>query len=1024
MDCELQGIKAIMKMLIIKSNNMQVRSKGALYAWLCIFTLLQHTMNADAMEKHVKHHIDTKYHSAKIHSWAVKLQDSEHFYYYSSRCEHIKNIANSVSRAIADRLNGGLLSNSKIRASVVFYPMEYLQHFDIYMLELRLNNIPVSNVKETGASDAETKPSLGKVSRSQNAKVSQFDSSQKPLKKETFLYPKSVIKLTKHDSQGVFPESSQKSYIENTFLFLHSKTFKKQTMDMDSKSHKYQLIGDNIRTENEDILSKPGGREDLYLNSSTYLREVIQTVHHIMDVSPEVLWYSQQVIRPRVKRSWNFKDPAYPRQWHLHNEVNPQMDINVQEVWSRNISGRGVTVVVVDDGLEWTNPDIQDNYSPQGSWDLNSHDSDPMPAINKDKNHHGTRCAGEIGAVANSVCAVGVAFQAKVAGIRVLDGPMTDSLEATAFNKNMEVNDIYSCSWGPDDDGKTVDGPHILAQTAMEKGVNFGRQGYGSIYVVASGNGGFHGDNCNFDGYANSVYTVTIGAVDELGNMPYYAEECASMLAVTFSSGGPGLRNVVTTDWMVRGGTGCTDEHSGTSAAAPLAAGMIALMLQARSCLTWRDVQHIIVMTAVKVDEQAGHFTTNQAGLHHSHKHGFGLLDAWRLVNAAKVWDPVPWMSTYSSPEVTVHTKIPRHPQVLELNMTVSEEVLAGYNLFLLEHVQVTVTLSHPHRGSLDIHVTCPSGTDSVIATPRPKDSSSDGFQGWTFSTVRCWGENPVGIWKLKVTDRGNHIFPFGIFEKWQLVLFGSQMNRGNFEARKRLISDAVSGRYLYDNFTKPCPPPPANQGPEASIPPKTLKIILLIGVFCFLVALYDTFEYMFCYNDEKKAALVQPGSAGSMATSGSRVNNSHVNNPGNRGSEYARLLSNIEENIPMVEMPRNIPDRTSADCQSSFHDNSSYDSTREADSGQNSHHNFSQYQHNSNADSSVLYDSEVDGDLGLGSTRQNTKSVGAFSQAANIERSGKETGIQKWKKTMSKLSMGKFEEVSLLSSPDGDVSE
>lgn len=39
-----------------------------------------------------------------------------------------------------------------------------------------------------------------------------------------------------------------------------------------------------------------------------------------------------------------------------------------------------------------------------------------------------------------------------------------------------------------------------------------GRQGFGSIFVVASGNGGQHNDNCNYDGYANSIYTVTIGS--------------------------------------------------------------------------------------------------------------------------------------------------------------------------------------------------------------------------------------------------------------------------------------------------------------------------------------------------------------------------------------------------------------------------------------------------------------------------------------------------------------------------------
>lgn len=57
----------------------------------------------------------------------------------------------------------------------------------------------------------------------------------------------------------------------------------------------------------------------------------------------------------------------------------------------------------------------------------------------------------------------------------------------------------------------------------------------------------------------------------------------------------------VTTDWDLQKGTGCTEGHTGTSAAAPLAAGMIALMLQVRPCLTWRDIQHIIVFTATQV---------------------------------------------------------------------------------------------------------------------------------------------------------------------------------------------------------------------------------------------------------------------------------------------------------------------------------------------------------------------------------------------------------------------------------------
>lgn len=57
----------------------------------------------------------------------------------------------------------------------------------------------------------------------------------------------------------------------------------------------------------------------------------------------------------------------------------------------------------------------------------------------------------------------------------------------------------------------------------------------------------------------------------------------------------------VTSDWSMKKGTGCTETHTGTSATAPLAAGMVALMLQVRPCLTWRDVQHLIAFTATKV---------------------------------------------------------------------------------------------------------------------------------------------------------------------------------------------------------------------------------------------------------------------------------------------------------------------------------------------------------------------------------------------------------------------------------------
>jgi kexin len=150
---------------------------------------------------------------------------------------------------------------------------------------------------------------------------------------------------------------------------------------------------------------------------------------------------------------------------------------------------------------------------------------------------HGTRCAGEIAAVKNDVCGVGVAYNAKVAGIRILSKQISDADEAIALNYAYQENQIYSCSWGPPDDGKAMEAPGILIKKAILKGVQQGRGGKGSIFVFASGNGAASGDNCNYDGYTNSIYSITVGAIDRKGSHPYYSEHCSAQLVVTYSSG-------------------------------------------------------------------------------------------------------------------------------------------------------------------------------------------------------------------------------------------------------------------------------------------------------------------------------------------------------------------------------------------------------------------------------------------------------------------------------------------------------
>ncbi|XP_062516574.1 proprotein convertase subtilisin/kexin type 6-like isoform X2 [Corticium candelabrum] len=358
----------------------------------------------------------------------------------------------------------------------------------------------------------------------------------------------------------------------------------------------------------------------------------------------KVKWAEQQIIKKRVRRQNQFvmpQDRYWSTQWYLNSRVSTRgtsSHHNVEPVWKQGINGTGVVVSILDDGIQRTHPDIIANYDPKASYDYNSFDSDPYPrATRNDENNHGTRCAGLVATAKNRLCVVGVAFNAKIGGVRMLDGDVTDNIEARSLSHNRNHIDIYSCSWGPDDDGKTVDGPGRLTRDVLAVGARSGRNGLGSIYVWASGNGGQRQDDCGCDGYTNSIYTISVSSVTARQEQPWYLESCASTLISTYSSGYPN-RNMVTTDIDSR----CTMHHTGTSASTSLMAGIIALAIQANPRLTWRDVQHIVVRSGKKVDPSGGGWVTNGDGRVVSHKYGYGVVDVERLVNLSRQWKTAP----------------------------------------------------------------------------------------------------------------------------------------------------------------------------------------------------------------------------------------------------------------------------------------------------------------------------------------------------------------------------------------------
>lgn len=481
-----------------------------------------------------------------------------------------------------------------------------------------------------------------------------------------------------------------------------------------------------------------------------------------------------------LKISGSPNDPLYPKEWYINNTGQaggvPKLDLNVESAWALGITGVGVTTAIMDDGVDYMHADLFDNFNAEASYDFSSSDAFPYPRYTDDWfNSHGTRCAGEIAAKRdNGVCGVGVAYGSKIAGLRMLDQPyMTDLIEANSMSHKPDVIQIYSASWGPTDDGKTVDGPRNETMRAIVKGVNEGRHGLGSIYVWASGDGG-PDDDCNCDGYAASMWTISINSATNDGQTAGYDESCSSTLASTFSNGKAGSEDagVATLDLYGK----CTTRHSGTSAAAPEAAGVFALALEANPKLNWRDMQHLTVLTSKRnhlYDPHNKHnWTINGAGLEFNHLFGYGVLDAGDMVALAQKWQVVPDRYHCTAGSIRdVYSFSSGNSLILSIDTDACDGLENQVNY--LEHVQSFITLKGSRRGDVTLYLLSPMNTTSMILSKRPKDDdSTDGFTKWPFMTTHNWAENPRGTWKLIVVFESDEPQK-GVLYEWTLLLHG-----------------------------------------------------------------------------------------------------------------------------------------------------------------------------------------------------------------------------------------------------------
>lgn len=525
-------------------------------------------------------------------------------------------------------------------------------------------------------------------------------------------------------------------------------------------------------------------------------------------------------------------DPLFGEQWHLDNRGqqayattpgSPGEDLGMTNVLSAGTpTGDGVRIAVVDTGMELCHPDLAANVETGASHNFNAGDwHDAVlaePYLPWALGDHGTSVAGTAAAVANNgTGGRGVAPDAILRAYNMLAavesaGTYYDSLGGGEGDPDSSLVDIFNMSFG------TLTGEFGINPDDVQlfrNGVSDLRSGRGAIYVKSAGNAFYachsmrRPANAHIGcGSSNSSsthylpYLVMVGAFDAQGTRASYSS-AGSNLWISAPAGEFGAQYgaIITADQVgtnrgydviaSRGlaGDAVNNPHgnyvstfNGTSAAAPNTSGAIALMLESEPELTWRDVKHILAKTARQIDadiEQVQYLVggsvyvaqlpwiTNAAGYHFHNWYGFGAVavdDALEMV-ASYTSDSLGDLVETDAFTYAEAVSIPDDDGAGVAQMLVVEGLADDASI---EAVTLHIDITHPQTNDLAIHLTSPSGTESIL-NPMFNDAlAGNADLDWNLLSNAFYGESPNGDWMIRIVDAAAD--DEGTLNEWSLT--------------------------------------------------------------------------------------------------------------------------------------------------------------------------------------------------------------------------------------------------------------
>jgi len=467
-------------------------------------------------------------------------------------------------------------------------------------------------------------------------------------------------------------------------------------------------------------------------------------------------------------------DPGFENAFYLENrgQFNGKEgeDINVIPVWNIGITGKNILISFLCQGCFTDHLDLNEGFVREKSWNFLTNSSD-VSFVSPASLNSGTSLVSVAVAKRNGVGIVGVAYDSQfsvcvLSKIESISTVISEIIRYYDYNSHIFVDLVTNSYFSEVQSFIQYNYRHIseLNEFILDL-VETGRHYLGTVIIVPSPCGPVGATTSTMSLFANYGESIVVSHSDYLGSSGTSPKCFAGTLVCVPSFGGNEIMTsrlfpqIPVSSYKSRIRI-INSSISGFEAS--ILSGIVALIMEANSFLTYRDIQYILILSSVKNDPLHPMWFKNAAGYWYNLIYGFGRVDSFVAVQLAKQWDTtiLKYAYSYSASKMINLPLLYARQGILKVSFQIDSPEES-----VVEHVLFQFNLSIPEINLLRIILISPQHTKIEILQP---DSSGFGIQyqiqhflkePYQILVRGFFGENAKGTWKVSIIDSG---FIFG----------------------------------------------------------------------------------------------------------------------------------------------------------------------------------------------------------------------------------------------------------------------